>query len=69
MKTLKKFFVGLLAVAMSFSLAACSSGEKTTTTDTPTTDGETTTETAYKTTFTYAVGGEPNYLDPAIGSD
>lgn len=69
MKTLKKLFVGLLAVAMSFSLAACSSGDKTT--DTPTTEGgETTTETtAYKTTFTYAIGGEPSYFDPAVGSD
>ena len=60
MKTFKKLIVGIAAL----SLAACS-GKGGNSTTTPAATSEATTEpsaetsSGYKTTFTYAVGGEP----------
>lgn len=62
MKFFRKLGVGALAALMTTSMVACSGGNGGTTSSGG--DG-----TAYKTTFTYAVGGEPTYLDPAIASD
>lgn len=59
MKLFRKIGISALAVLMAASTAACSGGGSDT-------GGETT---SYKTTFTYAIGGEPTYLDPAIASD
>lgn len=64
MKKIKKLFLALLAVLMTFSLTACGNDGKE-----PSDSGSTATETSYQTTFTYAVGGEPTYLDPAVASD
>jgi len=61
MKKLTKFFMLMLVVLMSLSLAACS-GDKGG-------EGEAVAETTYKTNFTYAIGDSPNYMDPAIASD
>ena len=58
MKTLKKLLVALLAMMMTFSLVACG-GEG----DNGGNAG------GIKDTFTYALGGEPDYLDPCIASD
>ncbi|MBQ8995106.1 MAG: peptide ABC transporter substrate-binding protein [Oscillospiraceae bacterium] len=72
MKRSKKFMALLLALVLVFSLAACGSqGGETPTgggTDTPSGGGDTP-ATATKTEFVYALGGSPNYLDPAIASD
>ena len=54
---MKKLLVALLAMMMVFSLAACGG------------EGDNGDSGAIKDTFTYALGGEPNYLDPAIASD
>ena len=51
----KKIAALSLCLAMSMSLFACS--------------GTDTTPVATETTFTYAVGGEPDVLDPAVGTD
>ena len=59
-KIMKKLALVLISVLMALSLTACGSDEGT-----GTTDGEVT----YKDTFTYAIGGEPNYLDPAVATD
>ena len=56
--TMKKLLVALLAMMMVFSLAACGGD-----------NGDNGDTGAIKDTFTYALGGEPNYLDPAIASD
>ena len=58
MKTMKKLLVALLAMMMVFSLAACGGD-----------NGDNGDTGAIKDTFTYALGGEPNYLDPAVASD
>ena len=55
---MKKLLVALLAMMMVFSLAACGGD-----------NGDNGDTGAIKDTFTYALGGEPNYLDPAIASD
>lgn len=55
---MKKLLVALLAMMMVFSLAACGGD-----------NGDNGDSGAIKDTFTYALGGEPNYLDPAIASD
>lgn len=55
--TLKKLSLILIALFMAISLTACGSGDEG--------SGEVT----YKDTFTYAIGGEPQYLDPAVASD
>lgn len=66
---MKKLFAKTTKVAlasmMSVSLVACSSSSSTTTTSTASADGDVT----YKTTFTYAIGGEPSYLDPGYAAD
>ncbi|MBR2669043.1 MAG: peptide ABC transporter substrate-binding protein [Solobacterium sp.] len=70
MKTFKKLIVGIAAL----SLAACS-GKGGNSATTPAATSEATTEpsaetsSGYKTTFTYAVGGEPTYMDPARCGD
>ena len=51
---MKKFLKVLMAALMAVSLAACGGNDA---------------DTGDKTTFTYAVGGEPEYLDPAVGQD
>ena len=56
----KKIITLLLSVLMVVSLAACSGGGQ---------GGGEGGETKYKTTFTYAVGGEPTYMDPAKCGD
>ena len=56
----KKFITLLLSLLMVISMTACSGGG-----DTPEPSGET----KYKTTFTYAIGGEPTYMDPAKCGD
>ena len=56
----KKLITLLLSVLMVVSLAACSGGGQ---------GGGEGGETKYKTTFTYAVGGEPTYMDPAKCGD
>ncbi|MCF0108912.1 MAG: peptide ABC transporter substrate-binding protein [Erysipelotrichaceae bacterium] len=69
---MKKLTALLLAVLMGLTVVGCSSkpAETTEATDKPAeTETETTTETEYATTFTYAIGGEPDTLDPASGSD
>lgn len=55
---MKKLLVALLAMMMVFSLAACGGD-----------NGDNGDSGAIKDTFTYALGGEPNYLDPCIASD
>ncbi len=57
--SVKKLLTSLLAVFMCLSIVGCTSDateEVTSTTDTPT-------------TFTYAIGGEPDALDPATAGD
>lgn len=58
----KKFITLLLSLLMVISMTACSGGGGG---ETPEPSGET----KYKTTFTYAVGGEPTYMDPAKCGD
>lgn len=63
-KLMKKLSIVLVALLMAVSLTACGGD------DTPTgTSGTEGGDVAYKDTFTYAIGGEPNYLDPAVASD
>ena len=57
----KKIITLLLSLLMVISLAACSGGGQG--------GGGGESETKYKTTFTYAVGGEPTYMDPAKCGD
>ena len=52
----KKFITLLLSLLMVISMTACSGGGGG---ETPEPSGET----KYKTTLTYAVGGEPTYMD------
>ncbi len=74
--TFKKFVTRVLTAGMAFTMVACSGGGSAST-PTPASGGESgggtsgseTTETTYKTTFTYAVGGEPTYMDPARCGD
>lgn len=66
-KTFKKLSSLLLAVLMCFSFAACGSDSSEENSSESSDSGNETTE--YATTFTFAVGGEPQYLDPAVGSD
>ncbi len=58
---LNKFVKVFLAVLMAFSIVACSSSDDS--------DGDDVTTVTYKDTFTYAIGGEPDMLDPAVASD
>lgn len=58
--TIKKVSMLLLALMMCMSMAACGGD---TNTDQPAGDG------ALDDTFIYAIGGEPQFLDPAVGSD
>ncbi len=63
MKNLKKLLSVLLVLFV--VLAGCSSKESSQ----GSSDDEQGESTGYATTFTYAVGGEPSYLDPAKASD
>lgn len=65
MKNLKKLVSALLVLLL--VLAGCSSNKDSSSEDKSGSDEPTTTD--YATTFTYAVGGEPSYLDPAKASD
>lgn len=56
-KKFKVFSLLMLALVMSLSLVACGQGNG---------NGEPTDE---ELVFTYAIGGEPNVLDPAVGTD
>ena len=62
MKFMKKIGAGVLSALMATAMVGCSGGGG---------DGATasTDSGSYKTTFTYAIGGEPNYLDPVIAGD
>jgi oligopeptide transport system substrate-binding protein len=60
--TFKKLVSLFLVIGMLFSVVACTGSN---TPEEPTGP----TETTYKTTFTYSVGGEPTYIDPAKCGD
>lgn len=62
MKTIKKLFVLALALLVCTSLTACGSSDDTSSDS----DGSTST---WATTVNYAIGGEPDALDPATGAD
>ncbi len=67
-KYVKRFAAGLMALA----LVACSNGGGSAATPTPASSSGTETpaaEPGYKTTFTFAIGGEPTYLDPSRTGD
>ncbi|MBQ6221111.1 MAG: peptide ABC transporter substrate-binding protein [Solobacterium sp.] len=69
-KYVKKLAAGLMALA----LVACSNGGGSAATPTPASTSGTETqapaaEPGYKTTFTFAIGGEPTYLDPSRTGD
>ena len=51
-----------LTALMTLSLVACGSKDESK-------GGDSTSDVTYKTSFTYAIGGSPAYLDPAIASD
>ncbi len=55
---MKKLVALALAAVMAVSMVACGGGEE---------GGST--EVTYKDTFTFAIGGEANYLDPALAGD
>ena len=57
--TLKKISLFALILVMGLSLVACTGD---------TDDGEGS-DTPAEVTFTYAIGGEPDVLDPAVGAD
>ena len=61
MKKLNKIVVFALTALMTLSLVACGSKDES--------EGGDTSDVTYKTSFTYAIGGSPAYLDPAIASD
>ena len=65
-KTFKKLSALLLALLMCFSMAAC--GDDTGT-DKPANDDGNDAAATLDDTFVYAIGGAPQYLDPAVGSD
>ena len=65
-KTFKKLSALLLALLMCFSMAACGGD---TGTDKPANDDGNDAAATLDDTFVYAIGGEPQYLDPAVGSD
>ena len=56
----KKLLALVLAILMALSLTACGGGSG---------GGDTPSEPTYKKTFTYSVGGEPTYMDPARCGD
>ncbi|MBR6957514.1 MAG: peptide ABC transporter substrate-binding protein [Erysipelotrichaceae bacterium] len=56
----KKLLALVLAILMALSLTACGGGGG---------GGDTPSEPTYKKTFTYSVGGEPTYMDPARCGD
>lgn len=62
MKKLNKIVVFALTALMTLSLVACGSKDESE-------GGDNTSDVTYKTSFTYAIGGAPAYLDPAIASD
>ena len=62
MKKLKKFMVLAIVLLTSLSLFACSSSKDSE-------EGKDTEEVTYKTSFTYAIGDSPAYLDPAVATD
>ena len=71
---MRKLLAMLMALVLVFSLAACGSEPAPSGGDTPApapSGGDTPAPapSATKTEFTYALGGSPNYLDPAIASD
>ena len=57
MKQFRKLLALVLVVALAMSMTACGG------------NGGNEPETEVKTEFTYALGGEPNYLDPAYAAD
>ena len=67
-----RFTKSALAGLMAVSLAACGSGSTTSGTSAAGASAGAdsgTTDVAYKDTFTYAIGGEPSYLDPGYADD
>ncbi len=65
MKNLRKLLSALLVLFIVLA-TGCSSKESSSQQSSDDSQGETT---EYATTFTYAVGGEPQYLDPAMAND
>ncbi len=61
MKKIMKKVMIIIVTMMMFSMTACSSGDP----EGSSQGGEV----AYKDTFTYAIGGEPDYLDPTVATD
>lgn len=62
---MKKVAKATLASLLTFSVAACSSGESSTSS----TDSQSSETRVQKDTFVYAIAGEPNYPDSAIAGD
>ena len=60
-RMMKKVMIVLVAMMMTLSMTACSSEDPS--------GSSSTGEVTYKDTFTYAIGGEPNYLDPTVATD